>query len=379
MDHRRGLAHPDRLRHRPGHPDRVARSLPPGTSRRRPRAFVTQHSLALSGLQPNTTYYYLVSSDGCGRQHHHGGAAHFTVPGPTLRDTAATDFAAGTTTSHLRLADRRRRSDPRADGRHASSPARRCRTAGSRCPGTSEGSAAIVDGVLLVDGARVPAAPTRRRARLKHWTARPAATCSPVRCRSSSRRTSPATPSSTRASASCSASTSEPWAIFSTLSGGMLFARTNTGNGAYRYAARHGPTRGVPPLPDRLEGRRASPTTSTACWSRRTTSVVARTDAPGGRERLQPVRRRSSSSTGCGCSPARRRARSCRASSTPTRSWTGRPSSGRRMTPPAPALQISVRTGNTLDAGRQLDRPGRPRRSGCAVAATHNTSSTAPT
>ena len=28
------------------------------------------------------------------------------------------------------------------------------------------------------------------------------------------------------------ASTSEPWAIFSTLSGGMLFARTNTGNGA---------------------------------------------------------------------------------------------------------------------------------------------------
>ena len=73
-------------------------NLPPGTLTVTNGSFVTQHTVALAGLQPNTTYYYLITA-----ADHSGNAATvaaptFTVPGPTLRDTASTDFAAGTKT-----------------------------------------------------------------------------------------------------------------------------------------------------------------------------------------------------------------------------------------------------------------------------------------
>ena len=95
-----------------------------------------------------------------------------------------------------------------------------------------QGSATIIDGVLLVDGARVSSCATP-------------ATCAAETLDTTAAANLFAGPLSLEFSANYSgdqfqhaglgqlfASTSEPWAIFSTLSGGMLFARTNTGNGA---------------------------------------------------------------------------------------------------------------------------------------------------
>ena len=57
-------------------------SLPPGTITAALPAFVTQHSIALSGLQSNTTYYYLVSSTDTAGNTTTVAPPSFTVPGP---------------------------------------------------------------------------------------------------------------------------------------------------------------------------------------------------------------------------------------------------------------------------------------------------------
>jgi hypothetical protein len=59
-------------------------------------AFVTQHSMTLTGLTPNATYYFAITA-----VDHTGVAAvepapSFSLPGPTLHDTASVDFLAGT-------------------------------------------------------------------------------------------------------------------------------------------------------------------------------------------------------------------------------------------------------------------------------------------
>src|SRR5262249_15991251 len=71
-------------------------NLPPNTTTVTDGNFVMQHSMPLTGLHANTTYYYLITAID-----HAGNAATtaaptFTVPGPTLRDTAFADIAAGT-------------------------------------------------------------------------------------------------------------------------------------------------------------------------------------------------------------------------------------------------------------------------------------------
>src|SRR4029077_1218699 len=68
-------------------------------------AFVTQHNLTLTGLTPNATYYFVVSS-----VDHDGNfamltAPSFTVPGPTLHDTASVDFLAGTPDANAYIAE----------------------------------------------------------------------------------------------------------------------------------------------------------------------------------------------------------------------------------------------------------------------------------
>ncbi len=206
-------------------------SLPPGTITAALPAFVTEHSMALSGLQPNTTYYYLVSSTDAAGNTATAAPPSFTVPGPTLRDTAATDFAAGTMNSTY--------VSQTADGEVILQP-----TVGSEFtgPGLPQGwvainwnpggSAAIIDGVLLVDGARVSSCADAASCAAEQLDSTPAANLF-------------AGPRSLEFSANYSgdqfqhagfgqtfALTTEPWAIFSTLSGGMLFARSNTGNGA---------------------------------------------------------------------------------------------------------------------------------------------------
>ena len=62
-------------------------------------ALVTSHSLNLTGLAPNTTYYYqIISVDEAGNPttYPDGTIAQFTTPAMTLADSTAANFAAGT-------------------------------------------------------------------------------------------------------------------------------------------------------------------------------------------------------------------------------------------------------------------------------------------
>ncbi|PYR88036.1 MAG: hypothetical protein DMF84_29675 [Acidobacteria bacterium] len=97
--------------------------LPPGTQTINIGTFVTQHSVALSGLTPNTTYYYRVISVDRSGNAANVAAPSVTVPGPTLRDTAATDFSAGTPAkSRSRLL-----SPPNSRDRHSRQAGLMCR------------------------------------------------------------------------------------------------------------------------------------------------------------------------------------------------------------------------------------------------------------
>src|SRR3954452_15038162 len=57
-------------------------NLPPGTLTSTNASFVTQHSVALSGLQPNTTYYFLITAADRSGNAPTVAAPSFTVPGP---------------------------------------------------------------------------------------------------------------------------------------------------------------------------------------------------------------------------------------------------------------------------------------------------------
>src|SRR5207248_2493085 len=59
-------------------------------------AFVTQHTITLTGLTPNSTYFFRITSVDPAGNSAVTLAPSFTVPGPTLHDTATIDFAAGT-------------------------------------------------------------------------------------------------------------------------------------------------------------------------------------------------------------------------------------------------------------------------------------------
>ncbi|MFA5911138.1 MAG: N,N-dimethylformamidase beta subunit family domain-containing protein [Vicinamibacterales bacterium] len=208
-------------------------SLPPGTVTVTKSSFVTQHSVALTGLQPNTTYYQLVSSTDASGNTATMAPPTFTVPGPTLRDTASSDFAAGTTGTTTYVSQT-------ADGEVMLAPTAAAEFSGPalpqgwiETPWDPSGYSTIVDGILLVDGARVATCATDVNG-----------ACLPETTTSTPSAIHTA-PRSLEFSANFSGdsfqhagfavtfgSASEPWAIFSTLSGGMLFARTNTGNGA---------------------------------------------------------------------------------------------------------------------------------------------------
>src|SRR5439155_6406826 len=158
-------------------------------------------------------------------------APSFTVPGPTLRDTTATDFAAGTPTNTY--------VSQTGDGEAILAPTKGSEFSGPslptgwiEVPWSSEGYSVIVNGVLMVDGARVASCVTAANG-----------VCLPE-----DTTTTPSAiytaPHSLEFSANFSGdqyqhawfavtfgSGSEPWAIVSTLSGGLLFPRTNAVNG----------------------------------------------------------------------------------------------------------------------------------------------------
>src|SRR4029079_12336598 len=129
-------------------------ALPPGTITVNQTAFVTQHSVALTGLAPNTTYYYrVVSVDRSGNEAKVN-APTFTVPGPTLRDTSAPDFAAGSG-SGTYVAEG-------SDGEVILAPSSASEFSGTALspgglavPWDTGGFASVSNGNLLVDGSRV--------------------------------------------------------------------------------------------------------------------------------------------------------------------------------------------------------------------------------
>src|SRR4051794_1563045 len=129
-------------------------TLPPGTQTISSAEFVTQHSVALTGLQPNATYYYLVTSADRSGNAATVPAPTFTLPGPTLRDTAATDFAAGTQAGTYVAQT--------GDGEVILAPTVVSEFTGPALPAgwvevpwNSAGSTFFEGGVLVVDGARV--------------------------------------------------------------------------------------------------------------------------------------------------------------------------------------------------------------------------------
>jgi hypothetical protein len=129
-------------------------TLPPGTVTINQSAFVLQHSVALTGLTPNTTYYYRVISVDRSGNAANVAAPSFTVPGPTLRDTSATDFAAGTIGATY--------VSENGDGEVMLAPAAGTEFSGSALdsnwtavPWDVGGFARVANGTLLVDGSRV--------------------------------------------------------------------------------------------------------------------------------------------------------------------------------------------------------------------------------
>ena len=119
-------------------------------------AFVLDHSLTISGLVPNNTYYFRITSIDHASNPSLFLTPSFTVPGPTLHDTASVDFLAGTPgTAYVAQ---------NADGEVILAPARGAEFYGTTLPADwisvlwqpeVGGSVSVANGVLAVDGARV--------------------------------------------------------------------------------------------------------------------------------------------------------------------------------------------------------------------------------
>jgi hypothetical protein len=196
-------------------------TLPPDTQTVSVGTFVTQHSIGLSGLTPNTTYYYrVISVDRSGNEANIA-APSVTVPGPTLRDTSTPDFNAGTGSGTY--------TSETADGEVILAPATGAEFSGSALspgwidvPYADGGAAFVGNGVVLVDGSRLGTCADVNGSCQEQWALTPG-----HRLEFIATFTGDAFQHS--GLAQDFGSSSQPWAIFSTLSGGVLTARTNTG------------------------------------------------------------------------------------------------------------------------------------------------------
>ena len=194
-------------------------------------AFVTTRSLLITGLRPNTTYYYRARSTDQAGNTTTTPAPSFTVPGPTLRDTAQSDFLAGTGTGTY--------ASQTEDGELILPPTVGTEFSGTRMPPgwtewawSANGYAAIGGGSLIVDGARVAMCATDQTGACVPGETQgttPSAIYSPGHtvefvATFTGDRAQHAGFGQTLNSAT------EPWAIFSTMNGGALNARSNTGS-----------------------------------------------------------------------------------------------------------------------------------------------------
>lgn len=119
--------------------------------------FATQHSLTLTGLTPYATYFYRITSVDRSGNASVAMAPSFTLPGPTLHDTASADFLAGTPGSSTYVAET-------VNGEVTLKPTAAAEFSGTALPAgwsgiiwtpSQGGTFSVADGKLAVDGARV--------------------------------------------------------------------------------------------------------------------------------------------------------------------------------------------------------------------------------
>ncbi len=196
-------------------------TLPPNTQTISVGTFVTQHSVQLSGLTPNTTYYYRVISVDRSGNTANIAAPSVTVPGPTLRDTTTPDFSAGVNASTY-VAET-------LDGEVILQPTAGSEFSGSTLPSgwtsvpyASGGAAFMGDGQVLVDGSRLGTCSDAGGICQEQWSLTPG-----HRLEFIALFTGDAFQHSGLAQDFSTAA--QPWAIFSTMGGGVLTARSNTG------------------------------------------------------------------------------------------------------------------------------------------------------
>jgi len=204
-------------------------------------AFVLDHSLTLTGLNPGSTYFLQITSIDRSGNAAVALAPNFRTPGPTLRDMVSADFLAGTVgplgavcaandpncVANSYVAETR-------DGEVTIAP-----TAGSEFWGSGTtlpagwigskfspfGSFTLQNGTLIVDGARVgTCAPSAPDCEIGVYG--PGHSLEFV-------ATFTGDPSQHAGLGQKLDSVAEPWAIFSTREGGSLYARTNPGGGSH--------------------------------------------------------------------------------------------------------------------------------------------------
>jgi hypothetical protein len=174
---------------------------------------VTSHGVTLAGLSPSTTYYFRVTSaDGAGNSTSTA-VASFTMPATvfTATDTTVADFGAGATGGQTSVVQS-------ADGEVILSPASGSEFAGAELPPdwsmtawAPGGGVTVSGGVLAVDGARAGTITTYAAGRSVEFVA----TFSGAPFQHAGFGDS---------------YEAAPWAMFSTASGGGLFARTDSGS-----------------------------------------------------------------------------------------------------------------------------------------------------
>ena len=163
-------------------------------------SFTTTHSVVLTGLTPNTTYFYRVTSADAAGNAAASSILSFTTPATQLAatDTTVADFSAGTTDGQEYIAQA-------ADGEVILRPASGTEFFGTALPPdwsatawNAGGTATVSGGALIVDGARAGTTATFTGSAFQH-------------------------------AGFADTLEAAPWAVFSTFSGGGLFARTNSG------------------------------------------------------------------------------------------------------------------------------------------------------
>jgi len=202
-------------------------------------AFVTAHIVRLTGLHPSTAYFFRVrSADRAGNESSKpslgpapapvpGGPTPpppqgFTMPGPTLRDTTRADFSTGTLTGTYAAET--------GDGEITLTPATGTEFSGTTMPSgwatriwSDGGGATVAGGRLTVDGARVAACVDVSGVCQEQFNLAAGTSLEFV-------ATFTGDPYQHSGFGQTLESSAEPFALFSTLSGGSLSVRSYTGD-----------------------------------------------------------------------------------------------------------------------------------------------------